>query len=291
MDRKTLRYVFVALLGGVAMALAAATFPTSRPDPADTGNGDAGDGTWSLPLLEDAPAPVTESDPLWNEVLGVIVVVLALATLVYCVLYWREALYRVLEGLVVAGFMFLLFQLVMRFFSADFDEREVAVGTDSSLGPAGDGGETAVSTDPSSLAVLLVVVVGLVLVGLAVVLTRQSEDDDDEQGAEDPEPTAAVGRAAGRAADRLEASEDTDNEIYRAWAEMAGLVGLDDPDTRTPAEFADAAVEAGMDPSDVRELTRLFEQVRYGTDEPTPADEQRAVTLLRRIESTYAEEP
>jgi hypothetical protein len=46
-----------------------------------------------------------------------------------------------------------------------------------------------------------------------------------------------------------------------------------------------------MAPDDVRELTRLFERVRYGGESATAAREERAVQVLRRIESTYGEEP
>ncbi|MFB6219563.1 MAG: DUF4129 domain-containing protein, partial [Halobacteriaceae archaeon] len=88
--------------------------------------------------------------------------------------------------------------------------------------------------------------------------------------------------------DRIEARADTDNEVYRAWQEMATLVGGDRPETSTPGEFADDAVAAGMDPADVEELTRLFEEVRYGDAPPTDEREQRAVRTLRAIEDAYA---
>lgn len=296
MDRRTLRYVFVALLGGLALTLAATMFPTSRPDESvSTGEGDGDGGALPIPPLEDAPASASEPNPLWTEVIAVLAVIVAAAVLVYLVLYWREGLYQLLQGVVIAGFILLLFQLVIQFFSGDpaaEDGREIIVGNGSSLGGGDGGGDSVVSTDPSSLSVLAVVVVGLLLIGLAVVLTRQSEDTDDDSdpAADDTETAAAVGRAAGRAADRLEANESLDNEIYRAWVEMAGLVELSDPETKTTAEFADAAVDAGMEPDDVRELTHLFEQVRYGTYDPSTDDERRAAELLRRIESTYTED-
>lgn len=294
MDRRTLRYVVVALLGGVGVALAAATFPTTRPDGATgTGSGESGAGTLPIPTPEEPPASAVDPPGFVAELLSVLVALVALAALLYAIRYWRDALWRILEGAVVAGALFLLFQIVVRFFSADFEEGEVGIGDDPELGTGGGGGDTLVSTDPSALSVLFVLLSGLLLVGLAVALTRATDDDPEdgqEQGDGDPETSVAVGRAAGRAADRLAESDELDNEIYRAWSEMARLVRPSDPETKTPAEFADAAVEAGMEPSDVRELTLLFEQVRYGTDEPTSEDEQRAIDLLRRIESTYAEE-
>lgn len=83
---------------------------------------------------------------------------------------------------------------------------------------------------------------------------------------------------------------------------MTSLLAVPDPDTATPGEFADAAVAAGLDEADVTELTRLFEDVRYGerdaAAEPigdsgaadsdgTATREERAVSVFRAIEAAY----
>jgi hypothetical protein len=96
----------------------------------------------------------------------------------------------------------------------------------------------------------------------------------------------AVAAAAGAAAERIENDADATNEVYRAWGEMVGLLAVADPETTTPAEFADAAVAAGMDRDDVTLLTRLFEEVRYGGRDPD-VREGRALDALRRIEAAY----
>jgi hypothetical protein len=131
-----------------------------------------------------------------------------------------------------------------------------------------------------------------VVVGGAVAVFW-SASGDDEFGLEEDEESASVDAtdiadAAGDAADRIEQSDvDVDNEIYRAWNEMTSLLDVDSAASSTAGEFADAAVDAGLDEADVRELTELFEEVRYGTEEPSPEREERAVETLRRIESTY----
>lgn len=145
-----------------------------------------------------------------------------------------------------------------------------------------------------AVSVFLLGVLGIAFVA-AVVLLVQSTDDDITQQEEgetaiDPERMAAIGRAAGRAADRIEDDVEADNAVYRAWREMTTYLDVDNPSSSTPAEFATAAVAAGMNPDDVSELTALFEDVRYGEAEPTEDRERRAVTALRRIEETYAEE-
>jgi hypothetical protein len=96
---------------------------------------------------------------------------------------------------------------------------------------------------------------------------------------------SAVGTVAGKTADRIETGLDVDNEVYRAWVAMTAYLDVSNPTTSTPAEFATAATNAGMDSAHVDELTDLFRSVRYGGDDPTSDREERAITVLRAIES------
>ncbi|WP_090507789.1 DUF4129 domain-containing protein [Natronorubrum sediminis] len=92
----------------------------------------------------------------------------------------------------------------------------------------------------------------------------------------------------------------SENEIYRAWLSVVDSLeanedantGTDtdtdtdtntDTDTMTPGEIRDAALECGYDPETVDELTRLFEDTRYGARGPTAEREQTARTLARRL--------
>jgi hypothetical protein len=61
---------------------------------------------------------------------------------------------------------------------------------------------------------------------------------------------------------------------------------LDAPDreTRTPGELARRAVDAGMNPEAVRELTDLFRAVRYGDERATAERERRADRALEQLE-------
>lgn len=152
--------------------------------------------------------------------------------------------------------------------------------------------------------------VGLVLVGTAAVLIRASGDQTvsevDQTAAASDEGDLLTARdlalAAGRAADRLEAQDAAvENEVYRAWWDLTSRLSVAEPDTATPGEFADAAVAAGLDERDVAELTRLFEEVRYGERDagaPPGVDpstegsdeaatrEERAISVFRSIEAT-----
>lgn len=101
----------------------------------------------------------------------------------------------------------------------------------------------------------------------------------------------AVADAAGRAARRIERADPDafDNEVYHAWRAMTVALAADGDRTRTPEEFRELAVDAGMAPADVRELTGVFRRVRYGDAEPTPELEERATDLLWRIDREYGE--
>lgn len=163
--------------------------------------------------------------------------------------------------------------------------------------PGAGGGEggiagTGVAASPPALALTLLL--GVVLVAAVALFFTQTGDDvsaEPEPEPVDAEPdVAAMGRAAGAAADRIEDEADVTNEVYRAWREMADLLPVDRPRSSTPAEFAAAAVEAGMDRRDVDELTGLFEEVRYGGRAASDERERRAVAALRRIEETYADD-
>jgi hypothetical protein len=292
--RRSVRYALVALLGGSAVALAAATFPTAPGSEGPPIPGDGGGlGSFNLPIPEDSPASALEIPPLLGNLVGFLAFVALLVGLVYAVYNWREVLPRIVQGIAIGAVVVGFFVLLMHAPLDAMGSGEFGIGDDSTRGGGGAlGTDSSVSTDPSSIAVVLILVGCLLLVGLVAVVRGSDTDVVDEAEAEDdPETTtAAVGRAAGRAADRIEETTEVDNEIFRAWSEMARLVEISDPDTKTPSEFETAAVDVGMDPDDVRELTRLFEQVRYGTDEPTAADEQEAVDLFRRIEATYRED-
>jgi hypothetical protein len=159
----------------------------------------------------------------------------------------------------------------------------------------GSGGAGAASGGSPVVSLVLFGVLGLALL-VAVALLFQSTGDNQPAWAEQPEEPdpvqmAEIGRAAGRAADRIEGDAEPDNAVYEAWKEMTDLLDVPNPEASTPSEFAGAAVEAGMAAEDVVELTDLFESVRYGTADPTEGREARALAALRRIEEEYAGEP
>lgn len=167
---------------------------------------------------------------------------------------------------------------------------ETINSTTANTSQSSGGGERTFTT-PTSIIAILFVVAALGVV--AAVFLR--DDGEEQQITTDPEMgeeerQAVIGSAAGEAADRIENEAALENEVYRAWAKMAEPLPVEQPQTSTPADFASAARDAGIEPDDVSELTSLFEEVRYGTATPTEEREERAVEALRRIERHYAED-
>lgn len=157
------------------------------------------------------------------------------------------------------------------------------------------GGAIDVATDPIVM-LLIVAAIGLLVIGVVVLrddVPDQSSSvlaEGEDDAAEDRVELARIaGETAQRLEDRIPEDEALENEIYRAWLEMTEQLDVDDPETSTPGEFASEAIDAGMTPSDVHELTELFESVRYGDRTPTSIQEQEAIELLSRIEESYGD--
>jgi hypothetical protein len=166
----------------------------------------------------------------------------------------------------------------------------VSVAPGGGAGGFGGGAGSAVPVPTALLALLLAAALSVSVILLFVSTADESAPEFEEGDPEEDQPdVAAVARTAGEAADRIEADADTDNEVYRAWVEMTRHLAVEHPQSSTPAEFAAAAVDAGMARGDVEELTDLFEAVRYGGEPATRERESRAVAALRRIEATYAD--
>jgi hypothetical protein len=293
--KDTLTSAATAVLGLLAVGFAAATLTSTSDSSAAGSGGGGGGGNGSLiPLPEPDPAEPTTFDVPFVEFILLALVLTLVALLVYAAVFERDLFRRVVAvavPFVVAGVLAYLLFVVLGDLSLGTSPGQPGfIGGGSTPGGPPGGGDAGETSSPS-LPLGLLAVLGLVLAGVVLVV-RRVQGESGEPGVEevadpDDDRAAAVGRAAGRAADRLE-SGAADNEVYRAWREMTDLLDVEEPETSTPGEFAEAAVDAGLGGEDVHELTRLFEDVRYG-DAPPENYEDRAADVFRRIEAQYAE--
>jgi hypothetical protein len=289
-----IRSVAVAAGAVLAVSLVAATIESTVTPDASGSPGPAGPGEGvSPPTGPDVTPGEALQIPFLQEIVSVLAVLVLLAVLVYAIKYWRRTVAAI--ALFVVGVAIVALLLTLLDPSLPPLDRPAMDQSNTSLPCRGDAGQSGHANRPSLPTVLLLFVLAAVLVGTLIpaVPRSPSETDDDTATTPRQEPDvdpAAVGDAAGRAADRLEDEAAVDNEVFRAWREMTTLLDVRNPEASTPAEFASAAVEAGLDRDDVDELTRLFEDVRYGEYDASAERERRAITIFRRIEDRYAED-
>jgi len=96
-------------------------------------------------------------------------------------------------------------------------------------------------------------------------------------------PDAATGRDP--EGDEPLPDPDPQNAVSAAWVEMVERLDLDDRTHLTPRECAAAARDRGADDETVRDLTALFEEVRYGNARVTDERRERAERTVERLRS------
>mgnify|MGYP000114825383 CR=1 FL=1 len=295
-DRRTAAVAVLGLLAVSALVLSAATLTDAAESEGDGGwinlgpdenaAGDIFSGTIDLPI------PSQYLDELWT-LLAAVSVLLLLSSLI---VLDPDEIIRIVAGLLVTLAGGAIIGLLMG--TIGMDESLISIngtvtnGTGLSL-PTGE------SASPSSGALspyLLGAGAFVVLIAVGLLFARSGDEDaldalgeDKDEPGGDTERLVSLGEAAGRAAAGIAASNvETSNAVYAAWLEMTDALDVTDPETTTPGEFAEAAVEAGMEPEHVDELTRLFEDVRYGDAPVSPARAERAEAALSHIEAAYA---
>jgi hypothetical protein len=76
------------------------------------------------------------------------------------------------------------------------------------------------------------------------------------------------------------------NPVERAWWDVTRRVDRESWATRTPREIEREAVDADLSPGAVRDLRRLFEEVRYGDASASGERERRARELRDRLDGS-----
>ncbi|UTF53032.1 DUF4129 domain-containing protein [Natronosalvus rutilus] len=91
-----------------------------------------------------------------------------------------------------------------------------------------------------------------------------------------------------RTTDDAETEDDPGPQtVEEAWAALTGLVSRRRDRSKTPGEYASAAVDAGFPESAVSTLTETFREVRYGNYPATDARVRRARAAYEQIVSRH----
>lgn len=294
METRRLRAGIVLVLAVVSLGAAGAAIDSDGSGGGSFGVGE-GSGT-GLGQGESGIMVDPELHPFFDAgILGTILGALTIAGIlvvivaaVQALLHWdwadfREFLHRAGSKLAIAGVLVLLLYLLIQ----NFPDLSGG-GSTGALGEgAAEGAGSATSSTGLDLPLLVgAVVLVVVLVIVAVVVGRR---EDDEEGPESAAPVATdegrvdpVGTGGGSMGRTAIGSVPADNDVYRTWL---ALVDAANADVRrdSPAEVADRAVDAGVDEGAVREITSLFESVRYGSRATTESTERRARSARERL--------
>ncbi len=115
--------------------------------------------------------------------------------------------------------------------------------------------------------------------------TREKRAENSERIAEQRE----LAQQAGETADRIREGRPLEGEVIRCYAEMDRLLSRRRrirPTYLTPREFVGALRDLGIQSEHIRQLTELFELVRYGRRADEPVSRQ-ALACLDRLRAVY----
>ena len=102
-----------------------------------------------------------------------------------------------------------------------------------------------------------------------------------------PTPLQEIAQDAQEALDDLYAGADINDTIKRCYVDMSRTLsatrGIQRHEAMTPRQFEQRLGELGLPNKEVEQLTRLFEQVRYGNKQPNPQQETQAINCLSAI--------
>jgi hypothetical protein len=198
----------------------------------------------------------------------------------------RELLKRILSGLVLV----ILFYVVMR---ALTDAYGLGANPESSAKGAPptipEGSLSALPTfiaDPPQWAVVLVslLLATLIIGGLWFLWRRAPRQEN---------PLMMLAEEAQEAIEELRAGGDLKDTIMRCYVEMSGILssqrGLARDTSMTPREFEQRLAAAGLRDEHIRQLTLLFERVRYGAKHPDEREEHEAMVCLTAIAQEYGQ--
>jgi hypothetical protein len=100
-------------------------------------------------------------------------------------------------------------------------------------------------------------------------------------------PLEQLAEEAQGALDALRAGADPKDTVMRCYLDMSRVLrkqrGITRNQAMTPREFEKSLGETGLPNVEVRQLTRLFEAVRYGTKVPAGSEERQAIDCLTAI--------
>jgi hypothetical protein len=241
-------------------------------------------GGGDAPDAESGALATGMADPGILRLLLAAIVLVILVYFVLTLLFSSKLRWQLLQRIVQVLVVVLVFFLIV----------ERLIGTPEPLPPAQPGADTPLPTPPPTGEPLppfiaqpspwLVALVSLVLAALLIAgiwyFWRRSRPVIN--------PITELAQAA---IESIQAGGDVQSVVLRCYLEMSQVLGeqrgIERGRAMTPREFAQYLAASGVRDQHIQQLTRLFENARYGSQPPSEHDERAAVECLTAIVRAY----
>lgn len=229
--------------------------------------------------------------PLWKGLKWAFLVLIPVS-IVAAIIWPKSFLYLLIRTLVLLLFTLIFFFAlrVLKDFIQPFLDAFQTMGPEEATS-IGRGAEEGLQVSPVHIprwAVFLFLLGGLALLALFGWWLRQLW-----LGGHRRDSLSEFSAVAGAAAEDLESGGDLKNVVLRCYREMSRLLselqGVPFGEAMTAREFERQLRQVGVRDSHVAQLSRLFEQVRYGGRGGDPREERQALDCLRAVERAYGQ--
>ena len=246
------------------------------------------DLTSLIPLLDASGAGLSidiASLAFWRRIVSIIFLVLLLCVVIG--LIFSHKLRRELLRRLIASFLAILLIYVF------LNVLRGGLGQDAQA-PAGTSGAPRTpavgqplptfTANPTSWLIVVVsaLLVALLLGGIWFFWRRLRAQES---------PLARLADEAQQALADLQSGGDLKDTVLRCYREMSQILseqrGVTRPRDMTPREFEQQLAAVGLRDEHIRQLTRLFERVRYGARQAGEREEREAVACLTAIARAY----
>jgi hypothetical protein len=281
------RILIWMVLGVLALVLLAGGLSTFTLQPGRVFQQPTSEATeQTAPIQVDQSTSETFNTVL-RAVLAVLLVLLPLS--VIAALFSKQGRKRLITNALIIGLVLLVLSRVQEV-QNQAREANMDVGGFNDQVPAVMGEPLPPPPSPPSeefvwIASLAIVVIGLVLLlwlGRRWLFSRQST------------ALIQIAEEADRARDALAGGGMLEDVVIRSYRQMNKIVAeareLRRSPSATPREFEDTLVGAGLPLGPLDDLTKLFEQVRYGGLVTGPEERQTAINSLTAIAAACREE-
>lgn len=235
-----------------------------------------------------ASNPTINANFLYLIFRGILALVIALLPLtILYLLFTKDGRERLLNTLITLLIVFLILTYLSRNVFPNLEGVKVDMGSSAvatQLASSADQVEFN-TAPPRWLDIAATLGLGLLLGGGGYFLVRRYILRPNAE----PLTVDPIAEQAQAALSALESGQSLKDTIQKCYREMSQILQVEQGIARgpsmTPTEFEQLLAQRGLPKNAVRDLTRLFEEVRYGAHQPGSREEQLAIASLNAIVS------